>query len=185
MKKKQVTIDKYDYAIFRRVVLLLRSINHPLRKQIIELLKTDSKLTVTDIYIKLRLEQSVASQHLAILRRAGVVVTERSGKFIYYSLDTNKYELIQKHQQYKAVARALAHKLRIDIYKFVEQHSPNVNKIYGAMKLEQSITSQHLKMMRDCELVIAERSGKFIFYKVKNIDNLINVFNEFVENIER
>jgi DNA-binding transcriptional ArsR family regulator len=47
-------------------------------------------MTVTDIYIKLRLEQSVASQHLAILRRAGVVLTERQGKFIYYSLDNDR-----------------------------------------------------------------------------------------------
>ena len=43
-------------------------------------------MTVTDIYVKLRLEQSVASQHLAILRKAGVVQTERDGKFIFYSL---------------------------------------------------------------------------------------------------
>jgi DNA-binding transcriptional ArsR family regulator len=35
----------------------------------------------------MRLEQSVASQHLAILRRAGVVDTNRQGKFIYYTLN--------------------------------------------------------------------------------------------------
>ena len=34
--------------------------------------------------------ESVASQHLAILRRAGVVITERQGKFIYYSLDPDR-----------------------------------------------------------------------------------------------
>jgi DNA-binding transcriptional ArsR family regulator len=32
----------------------------------------------------------VASQHLAILRRAGIVVTDREGKFIYYSLNVNR-----------------------------------------------------------------------------------------------
>jgi len=53
-------------------------------------------MTVTDIYIKLRLEQSVASQHLAILRRAGVVITERQGKFIYYSLNNERLEQISK-----------------------------------------------------------------------------------------
>jgi len=40
--------------------------------------------------VKLRLEQSVASQHLAILRKAGVVLTERNGKFIFYSLDKGR-----------------------------------------------------------------------------------------------
>jgi DNA-binding transcriptional ArsR family regulator len=47
-------------------------------------------MTVTEIYVKMRLEQSVASQHLALLRRSGVVVTERDGKFIFYSLDKNR-----------------------------------------------------------------------------------------------
>jgi DNA-binding transcriptional ArsR family regulator len=46
--------------------------------------------------VKLRLEQSVASQHLAILRRSGVVVTERMGKFIYYTLDKERLNQISK-----------------------------------------------------------------------------------------
>ena len=61
-----------------------------MRKQIIKLLEEKDKLTVTEIYVKLRLEQSVASQHLAILRRAGIVVTDREGKFIYYSLNKQR-----------------------------------------------------------------------------------------------
>lgn len=39
--------------------------------------KKNEAISVTEIYVKLRLEQSVASQHLAILRRAGVVQTDR------------------------------------------------------------------------------------------------------------
>ena len=45
------------------------------------------KITVTDIYIKLRLVQSVCSQHLAILRRAKIVETERNGKSIFYRIN--------------------------------------------------------------------------------------------------
>lgn len=76
-----------DYGELRRAVLVLRAVNHDLRKQIIELLEKNERMAVTEIYIELRLEQSVASQHLAILRKAGVVVPERDGKFIYYVLD--------------------------------------------------------------------------------------------------
>ena len=79
-----------DYGVLRKAVLTLRAVNHKLRKQIINLLEDSSKLTVTEIYVKLRLEQSVASQHLAILRRAGVVKTTRDGKFIYYSLNKKR-----------------------------------------------------------------------------------------------
>lgn len=85
-----------DYAELRKAVLVLRAVNHKLRQSIIDLLEENDKMTVTDIYIKLRLEQSVASQHLAILRRAGVVATERQGKFIYYSLDMDRLAQISR-----------------------------------------------------------------------------------------
>ena len=95
LKKGEEDIQ-LDYAELRKAVLVLRAINHKLRQRIIGLLEENESMTVTDIYIKLRLEQSVASQHLAILRRAGVVSTERQGKFINYSL--NKERLAQISQ---------------------------------------------------------------------------------------
>jgi len=85
-----------DYAELRKAVLVLRAVNHKLRQSIIDLLEEGNRMTVTDIYIKLRLEQSVASQHLAILRRAGVVSTDREGKFIYYSIDKERLNQISK-----------------------------------------------------------------------------------------
>ncbi|NNE30065.1 MAG: helix-turn-helix transcriptional regulator [Saprospiraceae bacterium] len=85
-----------DYAELRKAVLVLRAVNHKLRQSIIDLLEENERMTVTDIYIKLRLEQSVASQHLAILRRAGVVQTERKGKFIFYKLDTERLSQISR-----------------------------------------------------------------------------------------
>lgn len=78
---------KLDFNIMKKAALILRAVNHKLRQSIIKLLEDNGKLTVTEIYVKLRLEQSVASQHLAILRRAGIVKTERDGKYIYYSLN--------------------------------------------------------------------------------------------------
>lgn len=94
--KKGVSDIQLDYADLRKAVLVLRAVNHKLRQRIIDLLDNSQTMTVTDIYIKLRLEQSVASQHLAILRRAGVVITERQGKFIYYSLDKDRLNQISK-----------------------------------------------------------------------------------------
>jgi ArsR family transcriptional regulator, virulence genes transcriptional regulator len=81
---------KLDYNVLRRSVLILRAVNHDLRQKMIKLLEDEGRMTVTEIYVKLRLEQSVASQHLALLRRAGIVVTQREGKFIFYSLDKER-----------------------------------------------------------------------------------------------
>jgi len=91
--KKDILLN---YAELRKAVLVLRAVNHKLRQRIIGLLEENNEMTVTDIYIKLRLEQSVASQHLAILRRAGVVSTERQGKYIYYSLDKERLKQINR-----------------------------------------------------------------------------------------
>jgi DNA-binding transcriptional ArsR family regulator len=95
LKKGKKDIE-LDYAELRKAVLVLRAVNHKLRQQIIDLLEENEKMTVTDLYIKLRLEQSVASQHLAILRRAGVVATERNGKFIYYCVDKERINHISR-----------------------------------------------------------------------------------------
>ncbi len=81
------TTLKIDYLLVKKASLVLRALNHKLRQQIIKMLDEKGRMTVTDIYIQLRLEQSVVSQHLAILRRAGVVQTERDGKYIYYLIN--------------------------------------------------------------------------------------------------
>lgn len=79
-----------DYLELRKAALVLRAVNHKLRQKMLDLLDENKRMTVTEIYVKLRLEQSVASQHLAILRSAGVVQTERNGKFIFYSVNRNR-----------------------------------------------------------------------------------------------
>ena len=84
-----------DLHNLKKAAMVLRAINHKLRQQILKLIDESGRMTVTEIYVKLRLEQSVASQHLAILRKAGYVHTVRDGKFIYYSV--NQERLVQVH----------------------------------------------------------------------------------------
>jgi len=87
---------KIDFQVLRKSVLVLRAINHKLRQEIIQLIDKEGKITVTDLFTIMKLEQSVASQHLALLRRAGIVTTSRSGKFIYYSVDHSRLKEISK-----------------------------------------------------------------------------------------
>ncbi|MCB0659538.1 MAG: helix-turn-helix transcriptional regulator [Saprospiraceae bacterium] len=63
--------------------------------------------------------------------------------------------------------RALAHPLRLKILDYIDNHkSINVNKIYSSLELEQSITSQHLKILRMAGVVSVEVSGKFHIYQI-------------------
>lgn len=87
---------KVDFVSLKKGAMILRSLNHKLRQQIIKLVDEKQRITVTEIYVHLRLEQSVASQHLAILRRAGILKTTREGKFIYYSISTLRIQQIIK-----------------------------------------------------------------------------------------
>ncbi len=96
IKLEDASTMKIDFVQVKKAALILRALNHKLRQQILKLLEESGKMTVTEIYVRLRLEQSVASQHLAILRRAGIVKTERDGKFIYYTVNHSRIEEINK-----------------------------------------------------------------------------------------
>jgi len=64
--------------------------------------------------------------------------------------------------------RALAHPLRLKILEFIDGvGETNVNKIYRSLNIEQSITSQHLRILRLADVVQCERSGKMVLYKIK------------------
>ena len=88
---------KIDLVQSKKAAMTLRAINHKLRQQMLKLLDENKRMTVTELYVKLRLEQSVASQHLAILRRAGIVSTQRTGKFIFYSPSYSRIAEVMKY----------------------------------------------------------------------------------------
>jgi DNA-binding transcriptional ArsR family regulator len=73
----------------------------------------------------------------------------------------------EKLQFSSELLRALAHPLRLQILEFIDQHKEiNVNKIYHSLQIEQSITSQHLKVMRMAGIVDHDKDGKYIHYRI-------------------
>jgi len=83
-KKNTLDLQKLEQAASK-----LRAIAHPMRIAIIELLSENPKLTVTEIYEHLNIEQASASHHLNILKNKGLLESRRSGKMIFYSLKVN------------------------------------------------------------------------------------------------
>ena len=85
------------------------------------------------------------------------------------------------------ILRALAHPLRMESLEFIDKNkSINVNKIYNTLKLEQSITSQHLRILRNAGIVLTERDGKFIHYTVNynKIAHVVKSIDNFLEESE-
>ena len=92
--EQELKIDTLD---IKKSAIILRAVNHKLRQVMLKFIGEKGQVTVTEIFEHLLLEQAVASQQLAILRKTGFVKTKREGKFIYYSvnrqrlLDLNKF----------------------------------------------------------------------------------------------
>ncbi len=86
-----------DLTQVKKAQMALRALNHKLRQQILTTIEKADVITVTAIYVKLRIEQSVASQHLAILRKARIVNTTRKGKCIYYTVNFERIAQIEKY----------------------------------------------------------------------------------------
>ena len=98
MQKFSDPLDIQVHSL-KKAALIFRAVNHPLRQQIILLLHQKQSATVTEIYVQLKLEQSVASQHLGILRRAGLVLAKRDGKQIHYSVQYDRLQDIHRLAQ--------------------------------------------------------------------------------------
>jgi len=81
MAKIDINVSKLELAASK-----LRAISHPMRIAIIDLLAQGEKLSVTEIYEALDIEQATASHHLNILKNKNVLVSKREGKKIFYSL---------------------------------------------------------------------------------------------------
>lgn len=64
----------------------LKALGDSTRLQIVKALQS-SPLTVTDLSLLLDCEMANVSHHLRVLFHAGLVTTERDGKFIYYEIN--------------------------------------------------------------------------------------------------
>src|SRR5205809_75879 len=86
-KRKNTIMTELEFKKVNDAAMVLRAMKNPLRQKILSIIDNDPGISVTDIYEKLHIEQSVASQHLAVLRESSIVKTERHGKSIRYYPD--------------------------------------------------------------------------------------------------
>jgi len=90
MNKTQV---RFDYDKLQYSATLMKALAHPLRLKILEYIDSQGVINVNNIYNTLKLEQSVTSQHLRLLRLAGVVNARKEGKFVKYDIN---YSVLRK-----------------------------------------------------------------------------------------
>ena len=77
--------DELQLQLFRLQAELCKSLADPKRLRIIHELRSRER-TVSELADILGLKQSNTSQHLAILRKIGVVLPRKEGNMVYYRL---------------------------------------------------------------------------------------------------
>ncbi|MGB3732002.1 ArsR/SmtB family transcription factor [Microbacterium sp.] len=65
---------------------LFKGLAHPIRIRILEVLSAVPESSVSELLAQIDLEASHVSQHLAVLRRNRLVISERRGSLVFYRL---------------------------------------------------------------------------------------------------
>lgn len=65
---------------------LFKGLAHPYRIRLLEILSAHEETSVAEMIVETGLEPSHLSQHLAVLRRYRLVVSERRASIVYYRL---------------------------------------------------------------------------------------------------
>jgi ArsR family transcriptional regulator len=79
---------------------IFQALGHPTRVGVLEILR-DGEMSVGQLCEKLGIEQSNASQHLAVLRNKHLVETRKEGNQIFYRLrDERLGEVLQTLREY-------------------------------------------------------------------------------------
>jgi ArsR family transcriptional regulator len=79
--------------------LIFKALSDPLRLRILEFLRrpdaeccsTEDRVCACDIEGLLGLSQPTISHHMKLLVQAGLVVAEKSGRWVYYRVDRNAF----------------------------------------------------------------------------------------------
>jgi len=79
-----------DFQNIKNANQVLRALDHKVRQKILMLIHQNKEITVSDIYHTLRLEQSLTSTFLAMLRKADIVTTRKDGQKVYYSINYDR-----------------------------------------------------------------------------------------------
>lgn len=101
--------DPFEKRIFELHARVCKTLSHPKRLEILDLLRDDKELGVTEIAEKLDVTKANASQHLAVMRQQNIVKTRRKGVSVLYSLANPKILVA-----YGALRKALKEQLEVN-----------------------------------------------------------------------
>ncbi len=86
MIKKPPTTNLLDLNALTLAAECLKTLAHPSRLQIVQLLLAGNRYSVNDLAAECELSQPATSEHLRLMQRCGFLRSERVGRIVYYSV---------------------------------------------------------------------------------------------------
>lgn len=83
IKKKEKQVGREG---LQQAAECLRTLAHPSRLQIVQLLLSGASYTVGELAEKCELAQPVMSEHLRLMQRCGFLSNRRDGRQVYYEI---------------------------------------------------------------------------------------------------
>ena len=74
---------------------IFKALNDPTRRQILQLLQ-EKDMTAGEIVERFKISGPSISHHLDLLKQANLVISEKDGQYVYYSLNTTVVDEIIK-----------------------------------------------------------------------------------------
>jgi len=101
--------NQLSKRIFELHAKVCKTLSHPRRLEIIDLLRDEKEMGVSEMAEKLDIAKANVSQHLSLMRQQNIVKTRRVGVAILYSLSNPKILVA-----YDALRKALKEQLEAD-----------------------------------------------------------------------
>jgi len=87
-RDKNVLVDElaknFDSKFFK-------SLSEPVRQQLIKFLMLNGRSDIGTIAKHLPQDRSVISRHLRLMQEAGILICEKEGRFVYYSINGQEF----------------------------------------------------------------------------------------------
>lgn len=91
---KKQKMKESEAQKLERIAYIIKTVAHPLRLGIINLLEQHEQLSVSEICKMMNSEQSLTSHHLQNMRLKGILSVQRQGRSMLYSLKEKDVSLI-------------------------------------------------------------------------------------------
>lgn len=88
-------MSNYINETWRNMNIVFKALNDPTRREILELLQVKD-MTAGEIADQFHISFPSISHHLDLLKQAKLVIAEKEGQYVYYSLNTTVVDEIMK-----------------------------------------------------------------------------------------